>query len=128
MMNIEGRGHKRAFTLLEIMIVVALIGLLAVMALPAFMKTRKLAQGKRIVSDARVIDTAIDAWAMEKNKADNDTVDVVAIAAYSKSGQINTSDSLGNPFGIGPVGTNQVRISSNTKSALAGVHIDWGAY
>jgi prepilin-type N-terminal cleavage/methylation domain-containing protein len=128
MMNIEGRGQNRAFTLLEIMIVVALIGLLAVMALPSFMKVRKQSQGKRIVSDARVIDTAIDAWAMEKNKADGDVVDVIAIGAYSKSGQINTRDSLGNLFDITLVGTNQVKISSNTKSALAGVHIDWGAY
>jgi type IV pilus assembly protein PilA len=110
------------------MIVVALIGLLAVMALPAFMKVRKQSQGKRVVNDARVIDTAIDAWAMENNKADGDDVDLAAINSYSKSGQLHTNDVLGKPYGIGPVGTNQVRISSDTKSALDGVNIDWGAY
>jgi competence protein ComGC len=128
MMTVKARKRSRAFTLLEIMIVVALIGLLAVMALPGIMKVRKQSQGKRIVNDARVIDTAIDAWAMENNKADGDAVDLVGIDAYSKSGQLRTSDVLGNSYGIGPVGTNQVRISSNTKSALSGVSIDWGAY
>jgi prepilin-type N-terminal cleavage/methylation domain-containing protein len=128
MMTAKTYRHSRAFTLLEVMIVVALIGLLAVMALPGLMKSRKQSQGKRIVSDARVVDTAIDAWAMENNKTDGDSVDLVAINGYSKSGQIRTTDVLGNAYGIGPVGTNQVRISINTKSALGGVSIDWGAY
>ena len=122
------RQHREGFTLLEIMIVVALIGMLATLAMPAFMKVRKQSQGKRIVNDARVIDSAIDAWAMENNKSDGDTVDTVQIATYSKSGAINTSDILGNAYGIGPVGSNQVRISTGTKSALTGVQIDWGAY
>ena len=128
MMTAKAYRHSRGFTLLEIMIVVALIGLLAVMALPAFMKVRKQSQGKRIVNDARVIDTAIDAWAMENNKADNDTVDLVAINGYSKSGQLRTTDVLGNPYAIGVVGTSQVRVATSTKSALGGVSIDWGAY
>ena len=128
MMTVTTTRHNRAFTLLEVMIIVALIGLLAVMAMPAFMKVRKQSQGKRIVNDARVIDTAIDAWAMENNKADGDIVDPVGISGYSKSGQLRTNDALGNLYGIGPVGANQVRIAPNTKSALAGVSIDWGAY
>ena len=128
MMTAKAYCHSRGFSLLEVMIVVSLIGLLAVMALPAFIKVRKQSQGKRIVNDARVIDTAVDAWAMENNKADGDAVDLVAINGYSKSGQLHTNDTLGNPYGIGPVGTNQVRIAPNTKSALTGVSIDWGAY
>ena len=127
-MTAKAYCHSRGFSLLEVMIVVSLIGLLAVMALPAFIKVRKQSQGKRIVNDARVIDTAVDAWAMENNKADGDTVDMVGINAYSKSGQLHTNDILGKPYGIGPVGTNQVRIDISTKTALAGVSIDWGAY
>ena len=128
MMTAKAYRHRRAFTLLEVMIVVALIGLLAVMAMPAFIKVRKQSQGKRIVNDARVVDTAVDAWAMENNKADGDVVDLVGINGYSKSGQLHTNDTLGNPYNKGPVGANQVRISTNTKSALAGVSIEWGAY
>ena len=128
MMTAKAYRHRRAFTLLEVMIVVSLIGLLAVMALPAFMKVRKQSQGKRIVNDARVVDTAVDAWAMENNKADGDVWTWSDINGYSKSGQLHTNDTLGNPYDKGPVGANQVRISADTKSALSGVSIDWGAY
>jgi general secretion pathway protein G len=123
--------RRQAFTLVEIMIVVALIGLLAALAVPTFIKARKQSQGKRVVNDARIIDAAIDAWAMEKGKEDNDPIsaaDLTVIAQYTKSGTISTTDVLGNPFTIGPVGTNQVLISPNTKEALTGVAIDWAAY
>ncbi len=103
------RRHRRhGFTLLEIMVIVALIGFLAVLAMPAFIKSRKMAQGKRIVNDARIIDQAIDAWAMENQKADGAAVDLVGAARYTKSGNIPTTDPLGNPYGLGPVGSNQV--------------------
>ena len=128
MMTAKAYGHRRAFTLLEVMIVVGLIGLLAVMAMPAFIKSRKQSQGKRIVNDARVIDTAIDAWAMENNRADGDLVDRVGINGYSKSGQLRTNDVLGAGYVIGLVGASQVRVAPSTKSALASVGIDWGAY
>ena len=122
------KHRRRGFTLLEIMVILALIGLLAVLAMPAFIKSRKMAQGKRVVNDARIIDQAIDAWAMEKQKGDGMPVDLVGAAAYTKSGNIPTTDLLGNPYGLGPVGSNQVRISDSTKSALSGVSIEWGAY
>ena len=47
------RNNKAAFTLVEIMIVVAIIGLLAALAVPGFVKARKQSQGRRIVNDAR---------------------------------------------------------------------------
>jgi prepilin-type N-terminal cleavage/methylation domain-containing protein len=120
--------RQQAFSLVEIVIVVALIGLLATLLLPGISLARKQSQGKRIVSDARVIDSAIDAWAMENQMTDGDPVDTTAIASYSKSGTLNMTDILGNDYGIGPVGSNQVRISTVTKSALTGAQIDWGAY
>jgi type II secretory pathway pseudopilin PulG len=113
------------------MIIVALIGLLAALAVPTFIKSRKQSQGKRIVNDARIIDAAIDAWAFEKGKQDNDSIgasDLIEIGQYTKSGAISPTDLLGNPYTIGPVGTNQVLISSDTKAALTGVAIDWAAY
>ena len=122
-------GKRRSgFTLVELMVVVALIGVLATLAMPSFVKIRKQSQGKRIVNDARVVDTAGDAWAMENNRTDGDPIDPVGIAAYAKSGKLRTIDVLGNPYTIGRVGTNQVRIADTSKSALSGVSIDWGAY
>ena len=116
------------YTLLEIMIVVALIGMFAALAIPSFIRVRKQSQGRRIVSDARIIDGAINAWALQMNKSDGAVVDLATVGTYSKTGSISTNDILGNPYEIGPIGSNQVRIATETKQALAGVSIDWGAY
>src|SRR5260221_34350 len=91
-------GHVDAFTLVEIMIIVALIGLLAVLAVPGFTKVRKQSQAKRIVNDARIIDAAVDGWALENAKTDGDPVDVAAIATFTSTGTITTNDILGNAY------------------------------
>src|SRR5438552_10273128 len=127
------RNNKAAFTLVEIMIVVAIIGLLAALAIPGFVKARKQSQGRRIINDARQMDAAIDQWALEQGKKDGDTVVTSEAATYLKTAW-NANDLLGNAYGgiaagtVGPVGTNQVKISATTKSALAGVGVDWGPY
>lgn len=120
--------EQQGFTLSEIMIVVGLIGLLAALMVPAFIKNRKMSQGRRIVNDARVIDAAINAWALEVGAVDDSPVNVAAAGLYTGQGTINTTDLLGNTYGIGFVGSNQVTISTTTKSALSGVSIDWGPY
>ena len=121
------RNNKAAFTLVEIMIVVAIIGLLAALAIPGFVKARKQSQGRRIINDARQMDAAIDQWALEQGKKDGDTVVTSEAATYLKTAW-NSNDLLGNPYTIGTVGTNQVQIATSTKTALAGVGIDWGPY
>ena len=120
--------ERQAFTLVEIMIVCAIIGLLAALAIPSFIKNRKQSQGRRIVNDARQIDAAINAWAMEVSASDGSAVDLVGAAKYTASGSINTIDLLGNAYLIGTVGDTQMAIAAATKSALNGVGIDWGAY
>ena len=119
---------QQAFTLVEIMIVVAIIGLLAALAIPSFIKNRKQSQGRRIVNDARQIDAAINAWAMEVNASDGSPVDLVTASQYIESGNINATDLLGNAYLIGPVGNTQMAISATSKLALDGVGIDWGSY
>jgi len=126
-MFIEIRRNKAAFTLVEIMIVVAIIGLLAALAIPGFVKARKQSQGRRILNDARQMDAAIDQWALEKGKKDGDTINTTEAATYLK-GAWKTSDLLGNSYGGTQVGSNQVTISTTTKSALDGVGIDWGQF
>jgi len=120
--------RPQAFTLVEIMIVVALIGLLVALAIPSFIKVRKQSQGKRIMNDVRIIDAAINSWALENGVADGTTVNLTAAAQYTKSGTISTVDILGNPYGMYGVGDSQIAISAATKVALNGVGIDWGAY
>src|SRR5579859_2274493 len=119
---------RQAFTLVEVMIIVALIGMLAALLIPSFIKVRKQSQGKRIVNDVRQIDAAINAWALEVGVSDGTPVDLSGAAQYTKAGTINTIDLLGNAYLIGPVGDTQIAISGTTKSALAGVSIEWASY
>jgi prepilin-type N-terminal cleavage/methylation domain-containing protein len=126
-MNKSKQQCAAAFTLVEIMIVVAIIGLLAVLALPSMIKARKQSQGRRILNDARMMDAAVDQWAMEYNKKDGDTVDTAAASTYLKTSW-KTTDVLGHAFVLNSVGTSQINIAVTTKSALTGVGIDWSTY
>ena len=119
--------NKSASTLVEIMIVVAIIGLLAALAVPGFVKARKQSQGRRIINDARQMDAAVDQWALETGQADGAAVDTAAAATYLK-GDWKTNDLLGNAYVVGTVGETQIGIAATTKTALDGVGIDWGTY
>ncbi len=122
------RNRQAAFTLVEIMIVVAIIGLLSVLAIPSFIKARKQSQGRRIMNDIRQMDASIDKWALDCGKKDGDSLDTPTIATYLKPNSWDNTDLLGNSYVLGTVGTNQISIATATKTALAGVGIDWGNY
>ncbi len=121
------RNGKAAFTLVEIMIVVAIIGLLAALAVPGFVRARKQSQGRRIINDCRQMDAAIDQWALENGKKDGDSVDTTGAQAYLNT-TWQTTDLLGNGYNVSVVGSTQILINTTTKTALAGVGIDWGVY
>src|SRR5216117_272897 len=76
------------FTLVEIMIVVAIIGLLAAIAIPNFVKARENAQLNSIFNNLRIIEGAKDQWALENKKGTGDTTDLTAISDYLKGGTI----------------------------------------
>lgn len=56
------------FTMIEIMIVVALLGMLVAIAIPNFMKARLNAQRNTCVNNLRVIDSIKQQWALENRK------------------------------------------------------------
>ncbi|HSI12544.1 MAG TPA: prepilin-type N-terminal cleavage/methylation domain-containing protein [Chthoniobacter sp.] len=69
--------RRQGFTLLEIMIVVAIIAMLAAIATSNMIRARKRAQAAKVIDDLRMIDGAIDQYAVENNKKEGD------IAAFS---------------------------------------------
>ncbi len=78
------KTSKLGFTLLEIMIVVAIIGLLAALAIPSFMKARTTSQQKACINNLRQIESGKEQWALEARKRQGDATDVTAINSYLK--------------------------------------------
>ena len=78
--------RRGGFTLVEIMIVVAIIALLAAIAVPGFLRARKRSQASRIINDLRLIDSAVDQYAIETNKKSGDNVDITDWTNYLKKG------------------------------------------
>ena len=83
---IHSTVRNRGFTLVEIMIVVAIIAMLAAIAVPGFLRARKRSQGVSVLTDLRLIDGAMDQYALEYNKAFNVTIPIAAWKLYTKPG------------------------------------------
>ena len=73
------------FTLVEIMIVVAIIGLLAAIAIPNFAKARATAQQKACMLNLKSIESAKEAWATEFRRRNGDAADESAINSYLRN-------------------------------------------
>ena len=80
--------RRGGFTLVEIMIVVAIIALLAAIAVPGFLRARKRSQATRILNDLRMIDSAVDQYAIETNRVTGNPVNVADWTNYLKRGTV----------------------------------------
>ncbi|HVY70055.1 MAG TPA: type II secretion system protein [Verrucomicrobiae bacterium] len=104
-------NRRSGFTLVEIMIVCAVIGILAALAIPNFIRARENAQLKLIQNNLRILEGAKDQWAMEQKKGTGETTDMATISDYLKGGTLKpivsetyTSEVVGRtPFAISPV-------------------------
>jgi prepilin-type N-terminal cleavage/methylation domain-containing protein len=117
--------NRGGFTLVEIMIVVAIIALLAAIAVPGFLRARKRSQASRVINDLRLIDSAIDQYAIENAKVTGSTVATGDWTAYMKKGSAlyNTgADLYGNGYGPQTVDSLPLvpQATWNTLSDVAG--------
>jgi prepilin-type N-terminal cleavage/methylation domain-containing protein len=95
-------NKSRGFTLVEIMIVVAIIALLASIAVPNFLRARKRSQATRIMEDLRLLDGACDQYAIETSKETGMHPTFADLKNYVKTGTtlyLTGADIFGNTYG-----------------------------
>ena len=115
--------RRGGFTLVEIMIVVAIIALLAAIAVPGFLRARKRSQASRIINDLRLIDSAVDQYAIETNKKSGDPVAISDWTNYLKKGTnlyATGNDILNNAYGAQTVDS-LPKANPSTRASLSDV-------
>ena len=104
-MRIE-TSRRGGFTLVEIMIVVAIIGLLAAIAIPNFIKARSLSQKSACIENLRQVFGAKATWALETRKNPSDTPnpgDLFGATLYIRDTPV--CPGTGGPYDLKPVDT-----------------------
>ncbi len=101
------RKNAKGFTLVEIMIVVAIIGLLAAIAVPNFVQARQTARTNSCINNMRLIESAKEQWALETGADDGAAVVDADIQPYLKNNTVPVCPVGNTAYVITAVGTNQ---------------------
>jgi prepilin-type N-terminal cleavage/methylation domain-containing protein len=115
---------RAGFTLVEIMIVVAIIALLAAIAVPNAMRARKRSQATAVLEDLRLLDGAQDQYAIEYNKLGSAAVNFSDLKPYLKDGSklylSGGKDMFGNAYTITSVDS-LPKVNTTTYTNLSDV-------
>ena len=108
-------SRKSGFTLVEIMIVVAIIGLLAAIAIPNFVKARETAQLNSIINNLRILEGAKDQWALDQKKGTGEVPVAADVTPFLKNNSMPTAV-VGETYNILAVGTSSTATLPGTVS------------
>jgi type IV pilus assembly protein PilA len=131
------KRRQGGFTLVEIMIVVAIIGLLAAIAVPSALRARKRGQATSTLDTLRILDAACDQWATDNGKSPGNAPTGLELQKYVKVGTKlyndltggSALDALSNPITL-PVVDKPPLLSDTTFGALSDVadSVYWNPY
>lgn len=98
----NGRKTARGFTLVEIMITLAIVAMLAAIALPGYMRSRMRSQATMVLEELRVLDAALELYSHEHSLPSGTSVPFDYLRPYLKAGTSlyeTGNDLVGNPHG-----------------------------
>ena len=109
--------------MLEVMIVVAIVALLALFALPGFLRARKRSQAVNVLHDARILDAAVDQYAAENNLKGTDSFDPSALRTYFQPSSRFYSQATTTTPAVGRQPSRQVAANGPFTDVMGGRYI-----